>query len=117
MAGDDAPPEVRRLVRRAVGMLAAGEFHELERWTGGRRLSAEDMAQVLERYEVLPVLPTDEELFAETDFYDVSGDGSAYHVETNLWSDHGVTDLQLRLDIAETTPGHYSVEVNDLLIP
>jgi hypothetical protein len=117
MAGDDVPQEVKDIVRRAVGMLAAGEFDELEQWTAGQRLSAGEMAQALERYGVRFVLPPDDDLFSETEFYDVSGDQPAYYAETILWSERGPTDLQLRLDVSETGPGQYSVGVNDLLIP
>lgn len=117
MAGDDVPQEVKDIVRKAVGMLAAGEFNELERWTAGRRLSAEEMSQALERYGVRFVLPPEDDLFSETEFYDVSGDQPAYYAEINLWSEHGPTDLQLRLDVSGTGPGQYSVDVNDLLIP
>ena len=117
---EDAPPKVKDLVRRAVSLLAEGELGELERWTEGRRLTAKELAWVLDRYEVRPVLPSDDQLFDKKSFHfdDWSDEKPpSYGVEVDLWSAGGRTDLQLQLEITETEPGRYAVAIRNLLIP
>lgn len=111
---------VRRTVQRVVAYLVDGEWAEVERISGGRRLSAADLADAVAEYgrtlvplpeegmRAVDVLPIDPAAWSRPDRREL-----AVHVP--LWTrEEGPSDLSLALTLVEAQDGTFDVEVDNV---
>jgi hypothetical protein len=105
-------------VRAVVALLVAGEYDEVERRTGGKRLTSADIAAAVTAYGRRLVHPP-QEAFDELDVVRVAGVvPPTWSVRVGLWSaEEGRSDLTLELTVTQGGGGSYGVELDDLHIP
>jgi hypothetical protein len=103
------------VVREIVEQLAAGKYAELERRTGGVRLSAGELATAVATYRRRLVAPKDGAEM-ELDVVPIRGaEPKAWSVDVPLWTEEeGRSDLTLQLTIRPGRAGVFVVEIDDL---
>ena len=102
-------------VRVIIDLLVRGQFDTVERVTGGRRLSAERLAEIIASYGRTLVASGD-------DWWDTvevtpidAGDRGAFHVAAPLWTEEeGRSDLTVELRLIESATQVYEAEVLDI---
>jgi len=105
-------------VRVIVDLLARGEFATIDRMTGGRRLSANDMREAVEEYgrtlcgvgatwwDTVVVTPVTRAR---------SGAGRQFHVAAPLWTaEEGLSDLSVEIELTEVGPEVFRPAILDL---
>ena len=108
-------PWMRAAVRRVVDALVRGDYEELERMSGGVRLSAEEMAGAVRAYgRTLVALP--DEGFDNLDVVELEdARPRAWSVHVDLWTaEEGRSDLTLELTLRERGGDDYEVEIDDI---
>ena len=103
------------VVREIVALLARGEYGAIERRTGGRRLSADELRTAVREYGRRIVAPPPE---AGPSLVVVALSGPRpppWSVDVTLWTaEEGRSDLTLQLTVREAPGGGHDVEVDDL---
>jgi hypothetical protein len=113
-------PDKQRLtatVARVDIMLHAGEYAELERFSGGVRLTAEEMKSAIEDYPE-ELAPRPAYAFSEGEVVYISGSAPAeWSVYLHLWRKNGGrSDLSAELTIIDTAAGLYRVQIDDIRV-
>ena len=111
----DKPWPFEPVVRDIVAQLAAGYYAELERQTGGVRLSASELAGVVREYG-RRIIPSPERGELLLDVVPLAAGGpSAWSVDVPLWTaEEGRSDLTLQLTVRARSAGGFDVEIDDL---
>jgi hypothetical protein len=102
-------------VRDVVTELAAKHYAELERRTGGVRLSASELAGAVHEYGRRVIVPPPD-VDLDLDVVPVSGASpAAWSVNVPLWTaEEGRSDLTLELTVRAGPAADYVVEIDDL---
>ena len=101
-------------VRQVIQYLVAGKFAELESLTGGRRLSAQEMARAISDYGRKLVAPPDD-AFALMDVVAVRNARPAqWSVTMSLWTrEEGRSDLSIGVTLIADTES-FRIELDDI---
>jgi hypothetical protein len=107
--------KLRETVRQVVGLLVQGKYDELEKLSGGVRLSASEMAQAISEYDGTFVMPPDS-AFDDLDIVETEGPPPPqWYVCINLWTlGEGQSDLSLELTLIEFDQDSYIIEIDNL---
>lgn len=103
------------LVREFVTLLSQGEFAEIERRSGGMRLSAAELATAVAEYPY----SLEEPPAASTELWEVYelSDDTGWAVVVPLWTrEEGRSDLSLDLTVRRAAAGLFRVEVDGILV-
>lgn len=107
--------KLRRTLGHVGQLLVAGDFEGLERLTGGRRLTAEEMRQAVRKYGRCLVPPPGGEWLGRSVVEIDNAVPEAWSVYLDLWTaEEGRSDLTLELTLRDSPAGIYSVELDDL---
>lgn len=105
----------KRAAEVITKLLAAHDYNSVEQLTGGRRLSATDLARAVRDYgpSLVPLPP---EALDDLDVVAVDGsDPPTYSVVVDLWTrEEGHSDLTLELQLVDRYGGAYDVSIMDL---
>jgi hypothetical protein len=106
-----------QFVAEVVQQLVLGRFQDLERMSGGVRLSAQELARAVADYGRTLVMPPD--IGPLPDFRPILGmHPPAWSVWVPLFTrEEGRSDLMLQLTLVYNTSGGYKVELDNLLVP
>ncbi|WP_067468883.1 DUF7668 domain-containing protein [Actinomadura macra] len=113
------PEEGANAVRVVIALLVRGDFEELETLTEGRRLSASEMADAVDRYGGDLISPPEEAFAAlqETGAAEAEGE-RLFAVDFPLWTaQEGRSALTARLALTEVMDGVWTVELIGLHTP
>jgi hypothetical protein len=104
---------LRDAVERVVELLVRGEYVDLERITGGRRLSASQLEEAVRQYGRTLRLPPDGQL--KLDVIQVTGRmPPTWSTRCDLWThEEGRSDLTLELTVVDEAAGP-SIEIDNL---
>jgi hypothetical protein len=105
---------LREKVKFVVELLAAGKYEDLENLTGGRRLTAEEMALAVREYG-RSLIPPPDDVYENLDVIQVQNAVPAeWSVWIPLWSkEEGRSDLSLQLTVRQAD-NDLLVEVDDI---
>lgn len=119
MMSDSPPVSIVNTVMVIVRELVDGHFNELETWSNGIRLTAEEMEEAIKQYgEPLTIPPSSS--FEEIDAILVRGsDPKRWSIRFDLWTEHDgkpdKSDLSLELTLIEGENDQpIRIEVDDL---
>lgn len=101
-------------VRSVVDLLVAAKYEDIERATSETRLTAVDIARVIQEYGRVLIAPPDD-AYEDLDVVQVQNVSPArWSVRMNLWTaEEGRSDLSLELTIVEGPDGH-AIELDDI---
>ena len=102
-------------MRCVVELLVDKKYDELERMTGGRRLSSVELRQAVIDYGRTLTIPP-ERVWDRLDVIEVKDrDQPTYSVRFDLWANGTQSDLSIEVTIIQVSPsGEFKTEVDDL---
>ena len=110
-----ADPRIAATVRQLVDWLVAGDYSAVEVFTGGRRISADEMQQAIQSYgRKLVSLPT--WALEGIDIVEIVGSSPrAWSVRVDLWTvSEGRSDLTLECTMIECEGDFLKAEIDNI---
>jgi hypothetical protein len=100
-----------------VELLVLGRYQDLERLSGGVRLSAQELAKAVADYGRTLVMPPD--IGPSPDYVPITGTHPpAWSVWIPLFTrEEGRSDLTLQITLVQNPSGSYKVEIDNLRVP
>ncbi|MBK6542134.1 MAG: hypothetical protein IPG10_12825 [Flavobacteriales bacterium] len=108
------PNDLSLVAKHVMKLLVEQRFEELEEATGGKRLSADDMAAAMADVGVALVMPP-ENVWRELRVTPVRNWPGAYNVKLDLWTARGRTSSSVELTIHDKN-GRPVIEVDDIIV-
>jgi hypothetical protein len=107
--------QMQPVLRRVVHLLVAGDYKAVERLSGGRLLTAEEIKEGIEEYGRTLVTPPDE-TFEELDVVQTgTPNAPSYAIQFDLWTaEEGHSDLTLSLTLTRKDDDSYDLQIDDL---
>jgi hypothetical protein len=107
--------QMQPVIRRVVQLLVAGDYKAVERLSGGRLLTAEEIKEGIEEYGRTLVMPPDE-TFEELDVVETgTPNAPSYAIQFDLWTvEGGHSDLTLSLTLTRKDDDSYALQIDDL---
>ena len=102
------------LVRSIVTCLVERRYGDVERYTNGKSITANEMQAAIDEYgAVLSMVPND--VLASLDMVRVSAAArSEWSIYCPLWDEDGAIDLTLELTVYENERGHLAAEIDGI---
>lgn len=101
-----------------VQLLVSGQFEELERLSGGRELSADELRTAVAEYPhrlVMPPGSSPDWLREGDEVMEIEGTmPPSYHVDVDLWDETGRSDLTLSVVLTESPEPLYRTRIVNL---
>ena len=103
------------LLKQMIAWLVSGDFVAIEVRSGGVRLSANLMRQVIEEYGRTLIMPPDD-AFTNVDAIRVTNaDRPTWSVRFDLWTqEEGRSDLSVECTVTDRGNGELDLEVDDI---
>lgn len=105
------PAQLAATVRHLHQLLADRQYEELEAISGGKRLSAENIAKAIGAYGSRVVDPPKA---LKLDVVKMASRPGSWAVSVDIWTEEGRSDLSLELTLTETDGPLCSVEIDNL---
>lgn len=102
-------------MRHLVELLVEKKYDEIERMTGGQRLSSAELRQAVIDYGRILTIPP-EDAWSRLDVVEVKASNRpTFSVRFDLWANGKRSDLSIEVTFVEISPdGEFQVEVDDL---
>lgn len=108
------PNELGLVAKHVMKLLVEQRFDELEKATGGKNLSADDMVTAVEDVGSALVMPP-ENVWRDLRVMSVRNWPGAYNVKLDLWTARGRTSNSVELTI-HVKNGKPVIEVDDIIV-
>lgn len=109
------PEKLRKTVVHVQRLLVNGDYGELERVTGGSRLSKEEMEEAVADYGRQLVMPPEPEIGVRSIVQIQDAVPPQWSIYVDLWTkEEGRSDLTLEITLSDLPGDLYAVEVDGI---
>ncbi len=107
--------KIIRTARQILTLLVQGNYSELENLTNSRRLNQAEIADSIQQYGKILVLPPDS-TFDNLDIIEIEGKSpKQWDVRIDLWTlEEGRSDLTIELTLEDNDEDMCSVEIDNI---